>query len=101
ASTEDNRYFNSRCQSRRESELAFEIEDFIDHLINIKVLEPIGEKTVVWDDLNEQSSMDKLDSAEKMSRVNQTALSTGEPVFSVEEIRAAAGYENYSEDPLG
>ncbi len=84
---------NARCQSRRESELSFEIEDFIDHLINIKVLEPIGEKTVVWDDLNEQSSIDKLDSAEKMSRINQAALATGEPVFSVEEIRTAAGYE--------
>ena len=101
ASTEDQKYFNARCQSRRESELSFEIEDFIDHLINIKVLEPIGEKTVVWDDLNEQSSIDKLDSAEKMSRVNQTSLATGEPVFSVEEIRTAAGYENDSEEPLG
>lgn len=101
ASTEDQKYFNARCQSRRESELSFEIEDFIDHLINIKVLEPIGEKTVVWDDLNEQSSIDKLDSAEKMSRINQAALATGEPVFSVEEIRTAAGYENDSEEPLG
>ncbi|MDF7387083.1 DUF1073 domain-containing protein, partial [Proteus mirabilis] len=101
ASTEDQKYFNARCQSRRESELSFEIEDFIDHLINIKVLDPIGEKTVIWDDLNEQSAIEKLDSAEKMSRINQAALSTGEPVFSVEEIRTAAGYENDSEEPLG
>ena len=36
-----------------------------------------------------------------MSRINQAALSTGEPVFSVEEIRTAAGYENDSEEPLG
>lgn len=101
ASTEDQKYFNSRCQSRRESELSFEVEDFIDHLTRIKVLEPVPEKTVIWDDLNEQSATEKLDSAEKMSRINQTSLATGEPVFTVEEIRTAAGYENDSDDPLG
>ncbi|MEY1278408.1 DUF1073 domain-containing protein, partial [Providencia rettgeri] len=101
ASTEDQKYFNSRCQSRRESELSFEVEDFIDHLTRIKVLEPIAEKTVIWDDLNEQSATEKLDSAEKMSRINQTSLATGEPVFTVEEIRTAAGHENDSDDPLG
>ncbi len=101
ASTEDQKYFNSRCQSRRESELSFEIEDFIDHLTRIKVLEPIPEKTVIWDDLNEQSATEKLDSGEKMSRINQTSLATGEPVFTVEEIRTAAGYENDSDEPLG
>ncbi|MGJ3353437.1 anti-CBASS protein Acb1 family protein [Providencia sp. Je.9.19] len=101
ASTEDQKYFNSRCQSRRESELSFEIEDFIDHLTRIKVLEPIPEKTVIWDDLNEQSATEKLDSGEKMSRINQTSLATGEPVFTVEEIRTAAGYENESDEPLG
>nr|WP_306821427.1 anti-CBASS Acb1 family protein [Providencia rettgeri] len=101
ASTEDQKYFNSRCQSRRESELSFEVEDFIDHLTRIKVLEPVPEKTVIWDDLNEQSATEKLDSAEKMSRINQTSLATGEPVFTVEEIRTAAGHENDSDDPLG
>lgn len=101
ASTEDQKYFNSRCQSRRESELSFEVEDFIDHLTRINVLEPAPEKTVIWDDLNEQSATEKLDSAEKMSRINQTSLATSEPVFTVEEIRTAAGYENDSDDPLG
>ncbi|MFO3764046.1 DUF1073 domain-containing protein, partial [Providencia rettgeri] len=101
ASTEDQKYFNSRCQSRRESELSFEIEDFIDHLTRIKVLDPIAEKTVIWDDLNEQSATEKLDSAEKMSRINQASLAIGEPVFTVEEIRTAAGYENDGSDPLG
>lgn len=101
ASTEDQKYFNSRCQSRREGELSFEIEDFIDHLTRIKVLEPIVEKTVIWDDLNEQSATEKLDSGEKMSRINQASLATGEPVFTVEEIRTAAGYENDGSDPLG
>ena len=79
------------------------MEDFIDHLTRIKVLEPVPEKTVIWDDLNEQSATEKLDSAEKMSRINQASLATGEPVFTVEEIRTAAGpdYETDNKPPLG
>src|SRR5690606_3952292 len=55
ASTEDQRYFNARCQSRRK-DLSFEIEDFVDHLARIGVLKPASEKTVMWDDLNEQTA---------------------------------------------
>lgn len=92
ASTEDLKFFNSRCQSRRK-DLALEIEDFVDHLIRIGILRATGEKTVMWDDLNEQTSSEKLDSAEKMSRINQTSLALGEEVFEPNEIRTAAGYD--------
>ncbi|MBK5074610.1 DUF1073 domain-containing protein [Budviciaceae bacterium CWB-B4] len=101
ASTEDQKYMNNRCQSRRDSELSFDIEDFTDKLIYLKVIDAVAEKTVIWDDLNEQSASDKLDSAEKMSRVNQTSLATGEEVFTKEEIREAAGYETDNTQPLG
>ncbi len=92
ASTEDLKEFRSRCQSRRQ-DLSFEIEDFVDHLARLKVLELSGEKTVMWSDLNEQTSSERLDSAEKMSRINQTAIATGEAVFDGSEIRVAAGFE--------
>lgn len=92
ASTEDLKYFYSRCQSRRK-DLALEIEDFVDHLIRIGVLRATGEKTVMWDDLNEQTSSERLDSAEKMSRINQASLALGEEVFEPNEIRTAAGYD--------
>lgn len=100
ASTEDQRYFNARCQSRRQ-DLSFEIEDFTDHLIRLGILDAVAEKTVMWDDLNEQTASEKLDSAEKMSRINQTAVATGEPVFEPNEIRTAAGYDPADRDPLG
>ncbi|WP_322997944.1 anti-CBASS protein Acb1 family protein [Castellaniella sp.] len=100
ASTEDLRYFNARCQSRRQ-DLGFEIEDFVDHLTRIGVLKPIAEKAIMWDDLNEQTTTEKLESALKMSQINQTAIATGEAVFGSNEIRTAAGYDPDGAEPLG
>lgn len=95
ASTEDQIYFNARCQSRR-GDLSFDIEDMVNRLIDLQILKPAAKFSIVWDDLNEQSSADKLDSASKMSDINQKSLATGEQVFTANEIRVAAGYE-----PLG
>lgn len=99
ASTEDLKFFYSRCQSRR-MDLSFEIEDLVDHLIRIGVLEPTGEKTVMWDDLTEQTFAERLDSAAKMSAINQTALATGEEVFDNDEIRVAGGFDPKGNEPL-
>lgn len=99
ASTEDNKYMNKRCQSRR-NELSFDVEDMADKLIDLKVVSAIGEKTVVWDDLNEQTAGEMLDNAAKMSSINQTSLASGEQVFTVNEIRVAAGYEPGGGEPL-
>ncbi|KHS77120.1 hypothetical protein QT13_01900 [Pectobacterium brasiliense] len=100
ASTEDQRYFNARCQSRR-GDLSLEIEELCDKLIKLGVVKDISMKTVKWDDLNEQTSSEKLDSAVKMSQINNTAMATGEAVFSNDEIRVAAGYEPDGAEPLG
>lgn len=98
ASTEDQKYFNTRCQSRRE-DLSFDIEDLCDKLIELGVIDAVAKKTGIWDDLNEQSSSEKLDAAQKMSQINSASLATGEQVFTGEEIRVAAGYEG-SPEPL-
>ncbi|END3403479.1 DUF1073 domain-containing protein [Klebsiella pneumoniae] len=101
ASTEDQKYFNARCQSRR-GDLSFEIEDFSDKLIELKIIDAVSEKTVIWDDLNEQAGTEKLANAKTMAEINQTSQGSGEnPAFSREEIRTAAGYENVDEFPLG
>lgn len=92
ASTEDLKFFYARCQSRR-MDLSFEIEELVDHLIRIGVLNATGEKTVMWDDLTEQTSSEKLDNAAKMATINQTALATGEEVFDSNEMRVAAGFD--------
>lgn len=99
ASTEDQIYFNGRCQSRR-GDLSFDVEDMADKLIYLQIIKPVSKFSIVWDELNEQSPSDKLDSATKMSSINQTSLASGEQVFTVDEIRVAAGYEPGGSEPL-
>lgn len=99
ASTEDNRYFNSRCQSRR-NDLSLEIGDLLQKLIDLKVIDDVPESAVIWDDLNAQTDTEKLDAAYKMAQINSTMQASGEQPFSGEEIRTAAGYEG-SAKPLG
>jgi len=99
ASSEDQKYMNARCQSRRQ-DLSFDIEDLVDKLIVLRIVTPVTEKTVVWDDLTEATGGEKLDNAAKMSNINQTSLASGGQVFTVEEIRVAAGYEPDGGEPL-
>lgn len=101
ASSEDQKYMNARCQSRRAGELSYDIEDFANKLIELKVIDGTPEMSVTWDDLNAQTAIEKLDSALKMSQINTASLATGEQVFAVNEIREAAGYETDDGDPLG
>lgn len=100
ASTEDQEYFNSRCQSRR-ADLAFEFEGLIDHLMRVRVIDTMAEYTVMWDDLSERKPSDKLAAAKIMSEINVAAIATGQPVFEPDEIREAAGYDPIEfDDPL-
>ena len=101
ASTEDQKYMNARCQSRR-GDLTYDIEDFCDKLIGLQIIDAVSQKTVIWDDLNEQTSAEMLANAKIMGEVNQTLQGSGfDPAFSRDEIRTAAGYENGEVAPLG
>lgn len=101
SSTEDQKYMNSRCQTRR-GDLSFEIEDFCDKLIELQIVDSVSQKTVIWDDLNEQTGTERLTNAKTMGEINQTMQGSGENLaFSREEIRTAAGYDNDEEEPLG
>lgn len=100
ASSEDQKYFNARCQSRR-GELTFEINDLFAHLMRIGVVKIKAEFTAMWDDLTEAAQADKLANAKVLSEINSTSLATGELVFSAAEIREAAGYDpDEQPDPL-
>ena len=92
ASSEDQKYFNARCQSRR-GELTYEINDFVAHLMRIGVVDRKAEFTAIWDDLTSATQADKLGEAKIMAEINTAALASGDAVFSTEEIRDAAGFE--------
>lgn len=100
ASTEDQKYFNGRCQSRR-NELSPEIADLLNHLIRIKVIPVKDEFTVMWDDLTELETSAKLGNAKTMAEINNSALDIAGMTFSIDEIRGAAGYDPVEEsEPL-
>lgn len=94
SSTEDNKYFNGRCQSRREMELSGEVEELVEKLTDLGTIKPISEFSVVWDDLNESTLTEKLEHAEKMTNINDKAVATGEPIFDDNEVRTTAGFES-------
>ena len=94
SSTEDNKHFNGRCQSRREMELSSEIEGLVDKLIGMGSIKPISEFSVIWDDLNEATQSDKLANAKVMTEINDKSTSSGAPIFGDDEIRNAAGFES-------
>lgn len=101
SSTEDQKYMNGRCQSRR-GDLSFEIEDFCDKLVDLKIIDSVGQKTVIWDDLNQQTRAERLADSKAMAEVNKAMVESGDSApFSGDEIRTAAGFETEGDDPLG
>ena len=91
ASTEDQKYWDARCQSRRERELTPDIRRFLKKLDGLKIIQLKPVYTVMWDDLTESTVEQKLDNASKLADINQKSVSG--TVFTDNEIRNAAGYE--------
>lgn len=98
ASSEDQKYFDKRCQGRRVNTLSYEVQDLAGHLIRVGVIEPIAEFSVLWDDLSESTVSEKVANAKGMSDTNAVAIASGETIFTVEEIRAVAGYPAVPEE---
>lgn len=94
ASTEDQKYWAARCQSRRERTLSREIKGVIRHLQRIKTLPEQVVFTVMWDDLRTPTRTEKLTDAKIMADINVSTQATGAPVFDDDEIRSTAGFEN-------
>ena len=91
ASTEDQKYWDARCQSRRVRELTPDIQRFLEKLDGLKIIQLKPVYTVMWDDLTEATIEQKLDNASKLADINQKSMSGA--VFTDNEIRNAAGYE--------
>lgn len=92
ASDQDGIFTLSNMQSRRESWCTQMMESVIDWLMVHGVIEQ-KEYTVEWDDLLAPSDGDKLDLAEKMSKINKDMA---QEVFTTEELRLIAGYQQES-----
>jgi hypothetical protein len=101
ASNEDVKAFNRFGQSRRENEVGPNARLVIDWMMEHGVIEFREDYEVMWDELTESTDAEKLLNAKTMSEVNSQMLASGQPVFSVDEIRIAGGYEADAElEPL-
>lgn len=102
ASTEDEAYMNRRCQGRCNNELSFEVHDFFDKLIGLRVIDapPQGEFTVIFGDLTEPTLSERLANADKMSDINVKATSggMGTEIFAREQILGAVGMQDMVEE---
>lgn len=96
ASTEDQKDFSGMCQSRRESELSFEISGMMDKLIALRIVKPVPEFTVVWDKLTESTLAERLASSKTMAEINSLSVGIEGVVYPANEIREVSGH-----DPLG
>lgn len=92
ASAQDGIFTLSNMQSRRESWCSQMIESVIDRFMLYGVIES-KEYTIEWDDLLAPSDSDKLNIAEKMSKINKDMA---QEVFTTEELRLIAGYQQES-----
>lgn len=94
ASDEDNNAFRTMCQSRRTNFLTESIDTVIQWCQRYGVLVQ-ADYDIEWDDLLSANQTDKLLDAKQMTEINKNSfMSGGGIIFSDEEIREAAGYEN-------
>lgn len=105
SSQENNIGFNSNMMKRRTTSMSEMIIGLLNHLIDVNILSKPKNKIVIeWDDLLAPSDQQKLDDANKMADINQKSYNSGfGPVFTPEEIREKAGYDEdmeYSDDML-
>jgi hypothetical protein len=101
ASNEDIKAFNRFGQGRRLNEVSPNSRLVVEWMMDHGVIERREDFEVMFDELTESTDAEKLLNAKTMGEVNSQMLASGQPVFSVDEIRVAAGYEADAElDPL-
>lgn len=96
ASTEDAQEWSETIKSRRTRLVIPNIRILVQRLERFGVL-PEKDWFIDWTDPTESSMSEKIDRTVKMADVNSKMQSSGEFVFTPEEIRAAADYEPLSE----
>lgn len=98
ASTEDAKEWAKTCNARNTKMVKPNIRRIIRRLVNFGVL-PAREWYLLWADLTESTSTEKLDAAFKMADINAKNRGSGEPVtFTANEIRETAGWEEMQEE---
>lgn len=100
ASTEDAKEWAKTCNSRNTKMVKPNIRRIIRRLVGFGVL-PKKDWYLLWADLTESSTTEKLDAAAKMAEINAKNRGAGEPVtFTANEIRETSGWEEVKEPKI-
>jgi len=100
ASTEDAKEWAKTCNSRNTKMVKPNIRRIIRRFVNFGVL-PKRDWYLLWADLTESSTTEKLDAAGKMAEINAKNRGAGEPVtFTADEIRETAGWDEMEEEKI-
>lgn len=92
ASDQDKIDYANRCASRRVRVLTPMLEQLLAWLATFGAIDQAA-YVIEWDDLLSQSDAEKVANAKGLAEVNKAMLGTGTEAFTIDEIRAAAGYE--------
>ena len=66
--------------------------------MNISAILPRSEIEIEWENMLEATDSEKVELAAKMATTNKTAMDAGDgPIYTIEEIREAAGYDSPDE----
>lgn len=90
ASTEDSDEWAKTNMARRANVVRPTIMTLVNRLERFQII-PERDWYLGWADLTESSMPEKIERAEKMSKVNRNMPTTEEPVFSPDEIREVVG----------
>jgi len=95
ASDEDGKQMAKVVMARRQNVLNPMIKALFDRLVKVKLLPaPVGEYEIEWDNMLEATDAEKVDLSKKMADTNDVSVRSGVgAVYSLEEIRAAGGYD--------
>ncbi|QWY83343.1 putative portal protein [Rhizobium phage RHph_X3_2] len=100
ASSEDATDWSETVMARRQNYTHPRLYELVEHLVAKRVL-PVKDWYVEQTDLTEASPAEKIERASKMSTINQASATADNMLtFTVEEIRAVAGYEPLSPGEL-
>lgn len=101
ASDEDKADMVARCSSRQANVLTPMLEEFVRRMQAAGILEA-GEFEIEWPPLDAPSDKDKLEILKGMTAAMKDAFAAGltEPLFDANELRAAVGYEQRTDDGM-
>lgn len=101
SSSENGKSYNTNMMSRRINVDTPMIIGLLKHLIDIKILTPpqSGKIGIEWDDLLATGDAEKFANSSLLADVNQKSFQSGVgSVFTPQEIRKVAGFEENNED---